>query len=364
MISLLIVACNEEHRLAMCIASARRVVDEVVVVVQESADGTLALAKKLADCVVEHPRHGFCEASRADGIAACTQKWILSLDADEWLTPEGGAILHALTENGDDFFRLRRLTIVGDKTLEDASHARFFRRDRVTSRTTLHTQFEPTPKAKVRTIDHVVMIHHHKSWEEQRLDDMRYSAIQKSIDKRGFWRDFEGHAFDAPLADALADFFSPHASVLDLGCGRGEYVRHLRSRGIPCAGVDGNPMTPVFDSSCAVADLTQPLLLPPADWVLCLEVGEHIPNEYADVLFANIHRHNRVGVVLSWAVLEQGGRGHVNERSNDWVATKMNEMGYFWQDVRKLRAAATLPWFKNTLMAFARYAVSTDNHHS
>ncbi len=177
MISLLVIACNESARLRGCIESARPVVDEVVVIVQQSTDDTLGKAKQLADRTIEHPRHGFCEASRLEGLAACSGDWVLSLDADERLTPEGAALLPFLTSSGGDFFNLRRFTRVGGTTIEDAPHARFFRRDLATARPELHTQFEPKPGAVVETIEHVVMIAHEKTWEEQNLDDQRYAVI-------------------------------------------------------------------------------------------------------------------------------------------------------------------------------------------
>lgn len=356
MISLLIVACNEEHRLRECVESAIDVVDEVVIVVQRSTDDTLRVARGLADKIIEHPCHGFCEASRVDGLAACSHPWVLNLDADERLTPDGAAILPALTSNGKDFFSLRRITTVGDKLLEDAAHARLFRRDRVTAKPLLHTQFEPLPGARPQAITHIVMIDHRKTWAEQKADDGRYALIGQAIDPRGFWRDGEGHCFDESLADALASFFPPHASVLDLGCGRGDYVRHLRERDIACIGVDGNPMTPLFNPTCITADLTKPLLMPSADWILCLEVGEHIPTQYSDQLFRNISLHATKGAIVSWAIPNQGGKGHVNERPNEWVEKEMFR-NWFVRDKGKesqFRAAATLEWFKNSLMFYFR----------
>lgn len=43
-------------------------------------------------------------------------------------------------------------------------------------------------------------------------------------------------------------------------------------------------------------DLTLPLELPKADWVVNLEVGEHVPNEFEGMLICNLHHHNCKGV--------------------------------------------------------------------
>ena len=53
-------------------------------------------------------------------------------------------------------------------------------------------------------------------------------------------------------------------------------------------------------------DLTTPNTLRVYDWILCLEVGEHIPKKYESVLIDNIASHARVGAVISWAIPGQG----------------------------------------------------------
>ena len=54
-------------------------------------------------------------------------------------------------------------------------------------------------------------------------------------------------------------------------------------------------------------DIARPVTVEPADWVLCLEVAEHIPLEHEDTLINNLHQHNRIGIVVSWAQKGQGG---------------------------------------------------------
>ena len=76
-------------------------------------------------------------------------------------------------------------------------------------------------------------------------------------------------------------------------------------------------------------DLSMPLELPKADWVLSLEVGEHVPSNYEQaMLIRNLHHHNRKGVILSWSVIGQGGHSHVNNHSNDYIISLFNKLGY------------------------------------
>ena len=58
----------------------------------------------------------------------------------------------------------------------------------------------------------------------------------------------------------------------------------------------------VADASARkISDLTAELQLGAADWVLCLEVAEHIPRAFEERLLANLDSHNRRGIVMSWS---------------------------------------------------------------
>jgi len=178
------------------------------------------------------------------------------------------------------------------------------------------------------------------------------------IHPRGYWLwpDAREHLFDAGLCGALALFFRGR-SVMDLGCGPGFYVRQLRAAGIDARGIDGDPG--LSEPYCRIADLTEPGAIGPgdvADWALCLEVGEHVSAEFEAVFLANLHAANRRGVVLSWAPPGQGGTGHVNERSREYVAERMHAAGY-WEDADAtidLRAAASLTWLRRNLSVWRR----------
>ena len=79
-----------------------------------------------------------------------------------------------------------------------------------------------------------------------------------------------------------------------------------------------------------------------------------MPRIHEKQLLANIHRHNREGVVLSWSQTNTG-HGHYNPRSNKYVVHQLAQMGYA-HDTRLqnvLRAnVSTFSWFRQTLMAF------------
>lgn len=181
-----------------------------------------------------------------------------------------------------------------------------------------------------------------------------------AIGETGAWQGpaVQEHWFDAPLAGELVELLRGRSigSVLDLGCGPGRYVEALVDAGIDAHGIDGNDEA--FAASCRqrlrAADLTEPLDETAREAVLSLEVGEHIPPELAAAYLDNLTGAATNLIVLSWAVPGQGGFGHVNERPNAWVKEQMQSRGWVYngEASRRLRAASTLSWFKNTIMVF------------
>tara|TARA_R110000823_G_scaffold303236_1_gene424566 strand:- start:32 stop:1801 length:1770 start_codon:yes stop_codon:yes gene_type:complete len=181
------------------------------------------------------------------------------------------------------------------------------------------------------------------------------------ISNKGFWltTDEEGHCFDQPLCETIKNL-TKNKSLLDLGCGTGAYTKELQSSCTSAKGYDGNPNTPEISKGlCGVADLTQKQEFDKVDWVLSLEVGEHVPKESEDILLDNICSHSNKGVILSWAVPGQPGDGHINCQSNEYIINKMLDKGFNidWDSTYRLRENATLWWFKNTLMCFQKLPI-------
>ena len=183
------------------------------------------------------------------------------------------------------------------------------------------------------------------------------------VHEHGYWVGTDApseHKTDFPLANAIGQFFNSVGAntVVDFGCGMGDYVKVMHYYQIHCEGFDGNPNTYNLTGGVGhVADLSQPLDLDQKyDWVLSLEVGEHLPKAYEKTFIENLDRHNTYGIVLSWAVKGQGGYGHFNEQNNDYVKDLLAQYGYI-NDIEaenELRRRSTFSWFKNTVMVFRR----------
>lgn len=116
------------------------------------------------------------------------------------------------------------------------------------------------------------------------------------------------------------------------------------------------------DGFVKFVDLTIPLYLEEKyDWVLSLEVGEHIADKDEDVYLNNLMRHAKEGILLSWALEGQGGHRHVNTHNNEYVIERLREKGFYYDYAtsKVLRDVAELPWFRETLMLFRRQKVVT-----
>jgi glycosyltransferase involved in cell wall biosynthesis len=85
-LSVTVITLNEEEVLHRCLDSVSWA-DEIVVVDAGSDDKTVQIARRFTDHVVVHPWDGFAPQKNF-ALAQATGDWILSLDADEEVSPE------------------------------------------------------------------------------------------------------------------------------------------------------------------------------------------------------------------------------------------------------------------------------------
>jgi 2-polyprenyl-3-methyl-5-hydroxy-6-metoxy-1,4-benzoquinol methylase len=188
----------------------------------------------------------------------------------------------------------------------------------------------------------------------------------KLISENGYWlmdpTNTSEHVYDEYLSDELVNYakrINPKL-IYDFGCGNGKYVNNFINKGLNIIGFDGNPNTKNI-LQCKVQDLTdKDFKLEPVDFLISLEVCEHVPQMLENILIDNINKHiNKNGIlVLSWAVKGQGGLGHVNCQNNDYVINKFEKMGYIYLNEQSeyFREKSKLKWFKNTILVFKKTA--------
>lgn len=104
-LSVIIITKNEAHNIVECLKSVI-FADEIIVVDSGSEDDTVKLAKQFTDkiYVTDWPGYG---AQKQRALSLATKEWVLSLDADERVTPElQKEILARLQNNSFDAFEI------------------------------------------------------------------------------------------------------------------------------------------------------------------------------------------------------------------------------------------------------------------
>ncbi|OGS00351.1 MAG: hypothetical protein A3G41_02295 [Elusimicrobia bacterium RIFCSPLOWO2_12_FULL_59_9] len=86
MLSVVIITRNEERDLPGCLDSVRAVADEIVLVDNQSTDKTLDIARQFS-CKVYSRRFDHYAGQKQYAVEQARGEWVLSLDADERLSP-------------------------------------------------------------------------------------------------------------------------------------------------------------------------------------------------------------------------------------------------------------------------------------
>jgi hypothetical protein len=174
----------------------------------------------------------------------------------------------------------------------------------------------------------------------------------------------EQEAVNAASAERILgivmNYYHP-ASLLDVGCGLGTWLKVARSRGISdIRGIEGawldNFRLQVDPSLLGVQDLEKGFDLGRRfDLVICLEVAEHISASAAEHFIASLTRHAPV-VLFSAAIPYQGGHHHVNEQILPYWAERFARFGFRPLDVIRGKIwsdQAILWWLRQNVVLFA-----------
>jgi SAM-dependent methyltransferase len=171
--------------------------------------------------------------------------------------------------------------------------------------------------------------YHHRKGSTGMASGTPYSESFYEVQKSGSVRSAE------ILVPHLVKLFRP-ASVLDVGCGTGTWLREFMRHGIDdVLGLDGGYVDPAMlaipPEKFRATDLTCPSGVERRfDLACCLEVAEHLPESVARQLVDGLVAAAPV-VVFSAAVPGQGGTNHVNEQ---WQ--------YYWHSLFAAAGRATV----------------------
>ncbi|CAJ1389373.1 unnamed protein product [Effrenium voratum] len=193
--------------------------------------------------------------------------------------------------------------------------------------------------------------------EGQRLISTQSSAVDED-----FWLPKHHVMVEPGFASGLAKLvLKDSESVTDLGAGVGQLGHALKAEhsNLRYYGYDGAGNVEEYTGGYVkFANLGYPTNVAVSDWVVCLEVGEHIPHENEKSLIANIHAHNRKGVVLSWAHLLQAGHAHVNCHSAEYLRRVFEGLGYKYDNATSQALRETVEgeqrFYRENVMIFRR----------
>lgn len=165
------------------------------------------------------------------------------------------------------------------------------------------------------------------------------------------------------LVGLVSNWLKPH-SVLDVGCGRGIWLKIWKEHGAAdILGIDGAYVDAlrlhVASSEFHAAELAAGFTLGRRfDLVQSLEVAEHLPQLASERFVASLVAHADI-VLFSAAVPGQGGENHQNERPLSFWRELFARRGYQPYDaVRPILAERTEiePWYRYNTIIYANEA--------
>ncbi len=183
--------------------------------------------------------------------------------------------------------------------------------------------------------------------------------------------DFEWHKAHAEetarsagrVIDVLSGFCDL-GSVLDVGCGDGQWLRAYGAAGAArLQGIDG-PWTDlerllIPAGQVKIHDLSNPFDLGERfDLAMSSEVAEHVAGRHAETFVKNLTRHADV-VLFGAAIPYQGGFRHINERWQSYWAGLFAAEGYGVHDPVRPRIwdeAGVSVWYKQNLLVYVNSA--------
>ncbi|HEX6225835.1 MAG TPA: glycosyltransferase family 2 protein [Chryseolinea sp.] len=114
-ISAVVITYNEEHSIGLCIKTLKSVADEIVVVDSFSKDNTKAICLQEGVKFVEHVFEGHIQQKNF-ALTMASHEYVLSLDADEYLSDELILSIRAIKENvTHQAYSMNRLTGIGGR---------------------------------------------------------------------------------------------------------------------------------------------------------------------------------------------------------------------------------------------------------
>lgn len=201
----------------------------------------------------------------------------------------------------------------------------------------------------------------------------RFGASPDTIYQDDFY-DFGGFHKTEYTAQNIVGFlyekYAP-ASVLDLGCGTGNYLAHFASSGCSTLGIEGAKaaISRVPEAVLAIHyDLRNKLCVNQRfDLVMSVEVAEHIPKRFSKNLVDSLCEHARNTIVFTAAPPGTPGNDHVNCQDRPFwdQLFEQHDFHYSEDETRSLRSYAkhhdVNQWFQDWSFIYRRGPLGDSN---
>ena len=196
-----------------------------------------------------------------------------------------------------------------------------------------------------------------------RIGQLSCEISKIEVSQNGGWcskisgKNSSQHLTDHSLAKFLSKFLTGKR-VASFGDGPGFYKEILLGLNevLSYDAYDGAPFAELTtNNNVKFLDLSVPIFhLKKYDWIISLEVAEHIPAKYESVYLDNLVRHAKQGIILSWAKIGQGGHSHVNNQDFPYIKEQMEARSFMHDPVSSemFRNMSTFGWFKSNINVF------------
>ena len=184
--SAVIITLNEERNIEQCIRALSAITSDIVVVDAESKDKTVEIARSLGVSVFILPWKGFGPAKNF-GIEKCKNDWIISVDADEFVSEELKESLTLQNLNKNEVYAINILPNYCGQWIRygtwhpDWNVRVFHRKDVRWNNNAVHEKLTGLKTKKVIRIPGMLYHYSYRSFEEHfsRMDYYARLAVQE-----------------------------------------------------------------------------------------------------------------------------------------------------------------------------------------
>ena len=191
----------------------------------------------------------------------------------------------------------------------------------------------------------VMNVYKNKGWYETDVP----IGVNTNFDYQNI--DDEEKPFSQGLARWIKEYYNP-GRIVDIGCGPGTYVYSFQEIGIDSRGYDINQV--VLDKP-SLTQMSMFDLDDPSEFIICLEVAEHIETSLNDDIVDSLYKNLKPGgtLVFSAAHPGQGGVGHINCQTKEYWLEKFESKGFKrdvfaerdWEIYTELNKNEYMGWF-------------------